>query len=258
MNWAAKRKLQYIGGFLFIFLVILSIFIYPIITKKPTCSDGIKNGDETGIDCGGSCSVMCQESSSSPLILWSRAFHVVGSTYNLVAFVENQNVNSAVSNMPYEFRVYDVNNRLIGRRQGSTFIPPNKQFAVFEASFEAGQAEVKSVTFEFTGPYVWFKKEPTLNTIQLYVDNIIMGEDKNNPSLTARVKNESVHDLPTFDAVAILYDKDGNAINASRTYRDGILSNTNLPLTFTWPERLPSDPVTEDVLIGINPFSVNF
>ena len=24
--------------------------------SSPTCSDGIKNGDETGVDCGGSCS----------------------------------------------------------------------------------------------------------------------------------------------------------------------------------------------------------
>ena len=258
MNWASKRKLQYMGGLLGVFLIIFSIFLYPIIVKKPTCFDGIKNGDETGIDCGGSCSLMCKENTSDPLVTWSRAFHVVGSTYNLVAFVENQNRNAAIADIPYEFRVYDVNNRLIGRRQGSTFIPPNKQFAVFEASFDVGQAELKSVSFEFTGPFVWVKKEPTISTLPIYVDNIAMGEDKNNPSLSARIRNESIYNLPPFDVVAILYDKDGNDINASRTVKDGLASNNNSSVFFTWPEKLPSDPVTEDVLIGIDPFSVTF
>ncbi|HBT08660.1 MAG TPA: hypothetical protein DEB18_03530, partial [Leeuwenhoekiella sp.] len=29
--------------------------INTIVIEEPTCSDGIMNGDETGVDCGGSC-----------------------------------------------------------------------------------------------------------------------------------------------------------------------------------------------------------
>jgi hypothetical protein len=175
-----------------------------------------------------------------------------------VALVENQNKNSAIANISYEFRIYDINNRLVGRREGSTFIPPNKQFAVFESRFDPGLAQVKSVTFEFTEPFVWIKKEPTINNLSISVDNITMGEDKKSPSLSARIKNESVYDLPAFDAIAILYDKDHNAINASRTHKDSLISNNSLIVYFTWPEVLASDPVIEDVLISINPFSVSF
>lgn len=258
MTWAAKRRWQYVWGLLGVFLVVLFIFLYPVIFKKPTCTDNKKNGDEIGIDCGGSCLRMCNEETSDPAVLWYRAFPVVGSYYNLVALVENQNTNSAIENVTYQFRVYDVNNKMIGRRDGSTFIPPNKQFAIFEARFDAGAAVVKSVSFEFTGPLVWIKKEPTLNTLPIYVDNIAMGEDLKNPSLTARVKNESVNDLPTFDAIAILYDKDRNAINASKTFKDGIPSGGFLSLYFTWPEAFSVQPVTEEVLISINPFTVSF
>lgn len=258
MNWAVKRRLQYLGGIFGVFLVVLFIFLYPIIFKKPTCTDGKQNGDETGIDCGGSCSLMCKENTSDPVILWSRAFNIVGNTYNLMAFVENQNRNSAIENISYEFKMYDVNNRLIGRRQGSTFIPPNKQFAIFEPSFDAGQAELKTVSFEFTPPFVWIKKEPTLNTLQVYVDNIEMGTDKKSPSLSARIRNDSIYSIPPFEVSVILYDENHNAINVSKTVKDSLSSGTSTSVFFTWPGALASIPATEDVLISINPFSVSF
>lgn len=258
MTWAAKRRLQYLGGLFGVLLVILSIFLYPIIFKDPTCTDGKKNGDETGIDCGGSCSLMCTESVSEPVVLWSRAFKVTGNVYNLMAFVENQNRNSAIKSISYEFKMYDTNNRLIGQRGGTTFIPPNKQFTVFEPSFDAGEANLKSVSFQFLPPFVWVKKEPTLNNLQVYVDNIEIGTDKKSPSLSARIRNESIYDVPSFTVSAILYDGDHNAINVSRTVKDGLVSGGSTSAFFTWPQMLASDPYTKDVLVEINPFSVSF
>lgn len=257
MTWATRRKLQYLSGFFGFILVILFIILYPIIFKKPTCTDLKMNGSETGIDCGGACSRMCQESTSDPVVLWSRAFHVIDNNYNLVAYIENQNKNSGVSDVAYEFRIYDVNNRLLGRRQGSTYIPPNKKFAIFESRFDAGVAKVKSVTFEFIPPYNWVKKEPILNNLELYVNDVMMGSDVKEPSLKALVKNESVYDVPYFEVVAILYDIEGNAINVSKTFKNGIASGESLPVFFTWPEELKGEPVIKDILIEINPFKTS-
>ncbi len=258
MTWAAKRRWQYMGGLFGVFLIVLFIFLYPIIFKKPTCSDGNKNGDEIGIDCGGACTRMCLSQVSDPVVLWSRAFAIVPRIYNLVALVENQNKSSGVENASYEFRVYDINNRMIGRKEGVTFIPPNKQFAVFESQFDAGEALVKSVVFEFTGNLDWVKKAPSLNNLPISVDNVAMGADEKNPSLSARIKNESIYDLPTFDIIAILYDIDHNAINASKTVRDGLTSGESVNVYYTWPEELSSTPLIKDVLVSINPFSVSF
>lgn len=258
MNWATKRKLQYLAGFFGFCFLILFIFLYPIIFKKPSCFDGKQNGTEAGVDCGGSCSLMCKQSVSDPFIVWSRAFKIVGNNYNLVAYVENQNKNSAIEKINYEFRVYDSSNRIIGRRQGSTFIPPNKQFAIFEPRFEAGEAVVKSVSFEFSEPFVWTRMEPKIDTLPIYVDNIDMDKNAEIPSLTARVKNESIYNLPKFDVFAILYDKDHNAINVSKTVKNGLNSGENTPVFFTWPESLTSEPVVKDVIVLINPFTFSF
>lgn len=258
MSWALQRQLKYFSGLVFFLALILFIIIAPVIFKKPTCTDTKQNGDESGVDCGGSCALMCKSDVTDPVVLWSRSFPVIGTNYNLVAYIENRNKNSAVAVASYEFRIYDANNKLIGRREGKTFIPPNQQFAIFESRFDAGQSEVKSVTFDFTGSLVWVKKAPTLQTLPIRVNNISFDNNKDTPTLSATVNNDSIYDLPEFDVVAILYDVDHNAINASRTRKDSLKNNNKLPIVFTWPEVLSAVPITEDILVQINPFSVSF
>ena len=258
MTWAGKRQLQYISGILFIIAIVVFILIYPSLTEKPTCSDGKQNGTETGVDCGGICFKVCSAEVSEPIVLWSRAFHLTGSIYNLVALVANQNHSAAVQNANYEFKVYNTANKFIGRRDGSTYIPPNKQFAIFESRFDAGQETVKSVSFDLLPPLSWVKLEPTLDVLPIETSEITMGTDRDFPTLNALLTNNSIYNLPAFDVVTILYDVNHNAINASKTHLLKLDSNKNSQLLFTWPEALPADAVTKDILIQINPFTTSF
>lgn len=258
MSWASRRQFKYLAG-LFIFLaLIVFAFTYKLIFKQPTCSDGKQNGTETGIDCGGSCTRVCDTEAIPPVVIWSRAFPVIDNNYNLVAFVENRNKNSAVVSADYEFRIYDTNNKLLGRRQGKTFIPPNQQFAVFESRFYAGDSKIRTISFEFTSPLVWVKKEPTLNTLPISVNKIVFDNNPDTPTLSANIQNDSIYDIPEFDVIAILYDIDHNAINASKTHKSKLLNNSTISTYFTWPEAFEVEPVNKEVLIQINPFSVSF
>lgn len=258
MSWASRRQAKYLLGVFTVAGLIIFALVYPLIFKKPTCQDGKQNGTETGIDCGGSCARVCDIEIIKPVVLWSRAFPVLDNNYNLVAFVENSNKSSAVYEATYEFRIYDTNNKLLGRREGKTFIPPNQQFAIFESRFNSGESTIKSVSFEFTNELVWVKKAPTLQTLQIKVSNIVFDNNKDTPTLSAIVNNDSIYDIPEFDVVTILYDQDRNAINASKSHKEGLVNNKNLRVFFTWPEELTSIPVTKDVLVQINPFLVNF
>ena len=258
MTWAAKRQLQYLSGFLAIILVIVLIIIAPYLRSDPTCFDGKQNGNEEGIDCGGSCDLICQGQAIEPVIIWSRAFSVIGNNHNLIAFIENRNKDKAVYKVNYEFRVYNRDNRLIGRREGSTFIPPNQKFAIVEPRFNSGLEEVKSTTFTFTSPLVWYKKEPTLQTVPFKIQDLYFEGDINGASLSLRVQNDSIYELPAFDVIAILYDKEGNAINGSISKREPLKAGSSMSVVFTWPEALSTVPVTNDVFLSINPFNVSF
>jgi hypothetical protein len=258
MSWASRRQFQYIGGLVAFLAIIALIIAWPTITRKPTCTDGKQNGGENGVDCGGSCQKICNADVSEPIVLWSRAFPVTGNIYNLVSFVENRNKEAAVMQVSYEFRIYSTDNILIGRRQGKTFIPPNQQFAIFESRFDAGTSQIRSVRLDFTSPFVWLKKKPTIQTLPVTIDNIILTTERGNTSLTARVNNDSIYDLPAFDVMTILYDINHNAINASRTHKDGLTSNDNSLLLFTWPQPLNDEVASKDVFLLINPFTTPF
>lgn len=258
MSWASRRQLQYFSGFVLFIALVIFAFLAPTIFKKATCTDGKQNGEETGVDCGGVCARVCNVDIVAPAVMWSRAFKVINNNYNLVAFVENRNKTSASYEASYEFRIYDTNNKLLGRREGKTFIPPNQQFAVLESRFDAGQNEVRSISFDFTGDIVWVKKSPILQTLPIRISNIMIDNNEDTPRLSAVINNDSIYDLPEFDVVAILYDQDHNAINASKTHKSKLMSNANIPVVFTWPEALPLVPVTQDILVQINPFQVSF
>jgi len=258
MSWSSNRRFKYIFVLLIVLGIIAFLIIYPKIHKDPTCSDGIQNGTEEGIDCGGTCSLLCEADMIKPVVIWSRAFHVVDNTYNLVALVENRNKEAGVKEAAYEFRAYDKNNTLLGRKEGTTYIPPNQQFAVFESRFDPGDNEIKSVTFEFKDSLSWVKKTTQLPSLPIKVTNIVVDNNKDTPRLSAIISNNSIYDLPEFDAVGILYDADGNAINASKTHKSKLLSNSSTSVVFTWPEALSVTPVTQDIMVLVNPFTVSF
>jgi hypothetical protein len=258
MSWATKRQLKYFIIFAIFVAFIIFLVILPMFFEDVTCFDGKKNGDERGVDCGGSCLLMCKSDITEPVVLWSRAFSILENNYNIVALIENRNKNSGVALASYEFKMYDTENKLLGSRQGQTFIPPNQQFAVLESRFHSGQSKIKTVTFEFIEPLVWIKKEPTLQVLKITAENINFYTNPDNSSLSAIIENNSIYDIPEFEVIAILYDTNRNAINVSKTSRGKLLSGSKSPVVFTWPEALSTLPVIKDVLISIDPFSVSF
>src|SRR6266404_9405368 len=126
MTWAFKRQIVYVIVFLTTICVFGLLIIYPTLRKTPSCVDNIQNGDETGMDCGGSCPNACISQIDAVSVLWARAFEVVPGRYNAVAYLENHNKNAAVQKISYRFRFADKDNVYIGKREGSTFIPPGE------------------------------------------------------------------------------------------------------------------------------------
>ena len=59
ITWAFKRQIFYILILILFFSVCGFLILYPRLNKAPICTDGIQNGTETGIDCGGSCANAC-------------------------------------------------------------------------------------------------------------------------------------------------------------------------------------------------------
>ena len=54
-SWSSERKSVYALIMLVIVLALIGVPSYFLFYTPPSCTDGVKNGTEQGIDCGGSC-----------------------------------------------------------------------------------------------------------------------------------------------------------------------------------------------------------
>lgn len=257
MTWAFKRQIFYIGILILFFSIFGFLIIRPLFVKAPTCGDGKQNGNETGVDCGGTCLKACVSQVDKISVLWSRAFRVVPGRYNAVAYLENHNKNTAINKINYRFRFADENNVYVGKREGSTFIPPSGKFAIFEPAVDTGHSIPVYTTFEFTQTPDWVQvAQEKTGQLEVLVSNINLINEDSNPVLSATIKNNSFFFIPEVKIVAILYDANHNAVSVSHTFLDGLAGEEKRDITFTWPEPFSSKIVSKEIIPMYNIFLV--
>lgn len=229
--WSSRRKIIYlaIAFIFFVFLIVLPVvyFLY----RTPTCFDGKKNGNETGVDCGGTCQLLCSFEGLDPIVVWSRPFKVAEGVYSAAAYIQNPNPNSETW-ISYVFKLYDANNTLIGSRENRTFIPKNKVLAVFEQNINTEAKVPVRATFELTKQPVW-RKTAELQPEFAVVQKSMAGETTK-PRIEAMIENKSKQSVNQIEVIALVYNQAGNAIAASRTFVDRLDKDQSARIVFTW------------------------
>jgi len=249
MTWAFKRQLFFIGIIVLFFAGLLFLIISPRLNKVSSCTDGLQNGDETGVDCGGSCSLVCYFEADPLSVLWARTFQVIPGRYNAVAYIENHNKNAAVQKIRYKFRFSDKDNIYIGKREGETFIPPSGKFAIFEAGIGVGNSIPVYTSFEFTEEPVWRDVvEDKINQLKLLISDVKLENQNTRPRLSAKLKNNSLLFVPEVDVIVLLYDEKGNAVSASRTYLEDLGGEEVRDINFTWPEPILGNVFVREII----------
>lgn len=235
MDWATRRKLQYFGVIVAFALIFFVIPFYMFIYKAPTCFDKLKNGNEKGIDCGGDCRLVCSAQIAEPVEKWDpRVFKITDGVFSVLAYLENQNVTAEVLQAPYVFKLFDKDNVLVVERSGTTFVPRGTTFALYEGNINTGQRVPTRATFEFGKNLVW--ESNTLPRPNLSIESKALSREDSAPRIDAVVKNNEFNVLNNLEFTAIVYDGEGNAIGASRTFVESLAKGEDAPLVFTWPE----------------------
>ncbi len=216
----------------------------------PTCFDGLQNQNERGVDCGGICRIACfNHVKSEPDIEWSRAYYVAKGAYNLVAYIQNPNVDYIAQPTKYVFKVYDDKNILIATREGTVGIPTSKIFPIFEPTINTGELIPKIVTFEFVEPVTWieyFGNKPELEVVEQR-----FSRTDTSPKLDAKIVNRTLNTYRNVEVIAIIYDEAGNGVLSSRTFIDSIGDKGEANVVFTWPEPVTFKPSKIEVIPNI-------
>src|SRR3989344_4463131 len=93
--WASRRKSIYLGLIVVVLTLIFFLVFWNFWYTAPNCFDGFRNGDEEGVDCGGSCTLVCKASVIRPIVRWDpRLFEVLPGVWSALVYVENPNIDT--------------------------------------------------------------------------------------------------------------------------------------------------------------------
>ena len=215
----------------------------------PTCFDNIQNQGEEGIDCGGPCKMLCQAGFAPPQELWATSSLVVSNVYNLLAYVSNSNPGVAAPSISYDFRLYDANGILIGKRTGETPVPATAHFAIFEPAVGTNTQVPAKTFFQFTSAPDW-QNAATSSYFSVTYSNLNISSTTS--KLDVSVANSSANQKNNTDITAILYDNRGNVVTFSKSVIPLIAALGNANVSFTWPYSISTTVARKEFLFQDN------
>ncbi len=261
MNWVQRRKLGYIAIVVAFFGIVAFAIFHKVTSVAPSCFDNKKDGLETGIDCGGGCNTYCANELSDPMVEWVRVFPVSPGIVTAVAYIQHNHPAAAAENVGYEFKLYDSTNRILADRKGTTYLGPAGNSAIVETLIPIGNADASAVSlarFSFIDPIHWQKVSPSFSQVVINTDRNSTESFSNGKQvstrLVANLENQSRYNFTNLDAIAIFYDKDGNALTASKILVPQLSALQNKTVYFTWPYTLTNIARTE-IIPRFNPFT---
>ena len=204
---------------LFVFIIILGLIYYGYVFltfPTPTCTDGIKNGTEEGVDCGLlACNKSCEEEVASPEILSTKLVPVGESDYDFVAEIKNPHQDIGSSEVVFELVLFNSSDGEVFKRTGFFYLLPGQTRFLILSALPAGTAarsdlKIKSV--------LWQKLE-SINGANFLIP---MKEYRVGPSgissvLSGIVLNDSDFDFGIVDIDIALLDESGRIIGVNKT-----------------------------------------
>lgn len=246
LSWAQQRKLFFVSGVVLFLVVVFGGYGLMSVYKAPNCLNNERDGNERGIDCGGSCLRICRADVSAPLIHFARMLEIDDNVWGAMASVENRNAGAGARNVSYVFKLYDAENLLLYERHGTAFIPPRKVFAIFEGQMKTGSRLPSRATFAFTAEPMFVRmNEPALT---LNTKGFTAGETGS--FLQVVMRNPSRAAVEGIEATVLLFGTDGNVLAASATAVKKLKGEESTLLTFTWPRQL-EEPTRIEVLYTV-------
>lgn len=232
-SWATKKRNRILAVIFLVIFVPTAIIGFLVFYEKPNCFDNKKNGKETGVDCGGTCDLLCSNATIDPIVHWKRYFKVSEGVYNVVAYVENQNIDAGASNIPYTFTLYDRDNVPLSERTGYADLRPREVIPIIENNMDTGRLEPVRVAFKFNNQVVWTKENPIQKV--LVVRDEILEDNDGFPRISATIQNTSIKPVLDIKIAALLYDNEDNAIGSSNTVIKRMEGESSQRIIFTWP-----------------------
>lgn len=249
-----QKKL--IIGLVYVSIIMLLIAgVYPLFQRAPTCTDGKKNQDETGIDCGGICGACKEELVVGDMVVLETAWVPSGKLgeYDILARISNINDDVGASSFDYVFRVFGKSGEMLTEIPGSGFILPKDDRYVFEMSVPLPQdpsrveLDIQGVQWERLSDY---RENPPIRIYNVRYEPISSGIGFGRA--TGLVVNESSYDFESVMILMVLRDASGNPVAIHENEMRTLKAREQRDFTLIWPDPFPGDVTKVEVRALVN------
>lgn len=226
-----KKQFKIALVYLAIFLIIVGGIYLKILLSQPTCSDGIQNQGETGIDCGGPCLPCPWQLQEDLEVIFTKAILTQGDYLDLMAKINNPNRNFGAKSFSYVFELYDSQDSLILSRQGTSYILPGEigyviaQKVLVES--KVFDIELKIINVDWEGLIEY--EEP-----ELLIKKLEFQQSEDFSKAYGTLENRSNYDFGEIDIWAILFDEKSNILAVGKTDIRTVLSRENRYFEISW------------------------
>ena len=223
-------------------VLILETGAYFAFLKAPaTCSDGVQNQKETGVDCGGTCTACKENVVGENLVIEEVAFVPAGSgRYDVLGKIYNPNDTAGASSFQYVFELKDASGKVLATRPGESFILPQETKYLMELNLESSDQPVNATVKIST--VVWerlsgYREKPVVNIYQKRYNQISSGAGFG--EVFGLLSNESPYDFRSIGVKVILRDSTDKPLAFNMTEMNTISSGEERDFRLVWPTSFP-------------------
>lgn len=252
MNWYTQRRFMYGGAVLFFITAFALYTLRDSLFPAPTCFDSVKNGNENGIDCGGTCSLKCTQDIVPLTVSWSRALKTSSTTYDFVAMISNKNIDNSPRALPYTFTALSNDGTVLAVVSGTTSAPVDGEFPIVRQNILLSDIPKELVTHITDGPHFGVKELPTSPTLRILSTRYEAGSIPRVYTVISNTKRVTVSNLPVR---VLLYDINGNSFATGETLIPFLDKEQTKEISFTWNTPFASAPTRILVYPIFDPFS---
>ena len=183
--------------------------------EKTTCFDGIKNGNEEGVDCGGRCKEVCVFKAAKLNVLLAQAFPVSDGVYNAVVLLENPNFSYNFKT-DYKIKIYNKKGVVVFEHNDNILLTPSEKRAIFIPSIIYNGGDIGKVLVIFGKVNSLTRGTPKKNDIKILSKTL--SNEYGQTKLTIGLENKSFLPLKKIEVVGLLSNKENVVVEVGKTF----------------------------------------
>jgi hypothetical protein len=242
------------GGIYLAIILAIAWPLYRAVNPAATCTDGLQNGGEEGVDCGAlACGVLCAPSVKPLEIAPVELIENADGSWDALAIIENPNGRYGASRVDWVLPVVDGAGKVVASRRGRTYANPAvEQYLVVPLLKPDGTPASASLQVD-PAQVQWGAVAGDAPSVQFAVRGDTITLASQSARFEATVVNKSDYDFDRVDVVVFLLDASGATVAAGSTVVGTLRAGGDRGITVLWPFAVP-DAVRSRVQVSTNLF----